>query len=497
MTDDRIFGPSGRPGLSGPSGPFVARDSLITIVDEGLGNSSYLIDLGDKRALVLDPSRDPSPYQAAAERRRLRIAFAAETHLHADFVSGSRELAAGGAQILASAAAGLEFPHRGLHNNDEVDLGGLTFRALATPGHTPEHLAYLLLDGRQPLALFSGGSLLVDAVARTDLVDPALSEELARALWRSLHAQILNLPDELTVYPTHGAGSFCSAPAGGERVTTIGREKAANPLLAARDEDDFVRRLFAGLGSFPSYFLRLREVNRRGPKVYGPAPELLAQLDVARVLELRAEGTQLIDARPIESFALGHMPGALSIHLRDSFATWLGWLADPDRPLAFVLEPGQDRIELVRQCLKVGYERIAGELAGGMPTWQAARLPVERFEVLHAEWLPDAQPIVDVRQANEFESGHIPWARHIELGSLAARAGEVERGPVAVMCAHGQRAMTGASVLAAAGHRDVSVVIGGVEDWEHVSGGHLKTGPDDHAPGAAPGDMPGDASRAA
>ena len=472
-------------------------ERLITIVDEGLGNSSYVIDLGDKRALVLDPSRDPSPYQAAAERRGLRIAFAAETHLHADFVSGSRELAASGAQILASAAGGLEFPHRGLHNDDEVDLGGLTLRALATPGHTPEHLAYLLLDGRQPLALFSGGSLLVDAVARTDLVDPAQSEELARALWRSLHAQILSLPDELTVYPTHGAGSFCSAPAGGERVTTIGREKAANPLLAARDEDDFVRRLFAGLGSFPSYFLRLREVNRRGPKVYGPAPELLAQLDVARVQELRAEGTQLIDARPIESFALGHIPGALSIHLRDSFATWLGWLADPDRPLAFVLEPGQDRLELVRQCLKVGYERIAGELAGGMPAWQAASLPVEHFEVLHAEWLPDAQPIVDVRQANEFESGHIPWARHIELGSLPARAGEVEHGPVAVMCAHGQRAMTGASVLAAAGHRDVSVVIGGVEDWEHVSGGHLETGPDDHAPGASPGDTPGDASRAA
>ena len=318
-------------------------DRLITIVDEGLGNSSYVLDLGDKRALVLDPSRDPSPYQTAAGRRGLRIAFAAETHLHADFVSGSRELAAGGAQILASAAGGLEFPHRGLYKDDEVDLGGLTLRALATPGHTPEHLAYLLVDDRRPLALFSGGSLLVDAVARTDLVDPAQSEELARALWRSLHAQILSLPDELAVYPTHGAGSFCSAPAGGERVTTIGRERAANPLLAARDEDDFVRRLFAGLGSFPTYFLRLREVNRRGPKVYGPAPEPLVQLDVARVQELRAEGTQLIEPRPIESFALGHIPGR-ALHPPARFLRHLARLAGRPRSAIWPSCSSPDRI---------------------------------------------------------------------------------------------------------------------------------------------------------
>jgi hydroxyacylglutathione hydrolase len=456
---------------------------LITLVDEGLGNSSYVVDLGDRRALVLDASRDPAPYLAAAERRGLSIAFAAETHLHADFVSGSRELAASGARVLAARAAGLEFPHRGLGHGEEVDLGGLTFRALATPGHTPEHVAYLLLDGRRPLALFSGGSLLVDAVARTDLVDPAQSEELARALWRSLHAEILTLPDDLAVYPTHGPGSFCSAPAGGERSTTIGRERAANPLLAAQDEDDFVRRLFAGLGSFPAYFLRLREVNRRGPAVYGPAPRLLAEQPVEPFRRLLSEGAQLIDARPIEAFASGHIPGALSIHLRAAFATWLGWLADPARPLAFVLEPGQDRADLVRQCLKVGYERFAGELAGGMAAWEAAGLPLERFEVLHAEWLHAAQPLLDVRQDGEFESGHVPWAQHVELGSLPRYAGEVQGERLAVMCAHGQRAMTGASVLAAAGHRDLSVVIGGVEDWEHVSGGRMATGPDEDAPG--------------
>jgi len=210
---------------------------IVAILDEGLGNSSYLVDLGGGRGLVVDPSRDPGPYLAAAARRSLRLAYTAETHLHADFVSGSRELAARGATVLAPATAGLEFPHRGLGDGEEADLGGLSLRALATPGHTPEHLAYLLLDGTRPLALFSGGSLLVGAVARTDLISPDRTVGLARALWRSLHERVLTLPDDLLVYPTHGAGSFCSAPTRGERTTTIGREKAANPLLAAPDEE--------------------------------------------------------------------------------------------------------------------------------------------------------------------------------------------------------------------------------------------------------------------
>ena len=218
----------------------------LVLVNEGLGNASYLVQLEDRRALVIDPERDPSRYLAAAEARGLSIAYTAETHLHADFVSGSRELAAYGAQVLAPAAGGIEFSHGGLRDGDEAGLGGLTLRALATPGHTPEHLAYLLLDGSRPVALFSGGSLLVGAVARTDLTGPDRTEELARALWRSLHERILCLPSALPVYPTHGAGSFCAAPAGAERTTTIGAERAANPLLAAPTEDAFVELLLGG-----------------------------------------------------------------------------------------------------------------------------------------------------------------------------------------------------------------------------------------------------------
>ncbi|MET0882683.1 MAG: MBL fold metallo-hydrolase, partial [Acidimicrobiales bacterium] len=198
----------------------------VAFVDDGLGNSSYLVGLGDDRGLIVDPARHPAGYLAEAERLGLDLAYAVETHLHADFVSGARELGALGAELLVPGEGGHAFPVRGLADGEEVDLGGLRLQALATPGHTPEHLAYLLKDGARPTALFSGGSLLVDAVARTDLIDPSQTDLLARSLWRSLHERILTLPDDLPVYPTHGAGSFCSAPASGERVTTIGRERA-------------------------------------------------------------------------------------------------------------------------------------------------------------------------------------------------------------------------------------------------------------------------------
>jgi hydroxyacylglutathione hydrolase len=452
----------------------VGSDLVIPIVDEGLGNSSYLVDLGDGRALALDPERDPGPYLAAAERRGLTLAYSVETHLHADFVSGSRELAARGAQVLASAAGGIEFPHRALGDGDEVDLGGLRLRALATPGHTPEHLSYLVLDGGRPIGLFSGGSLLVGSVARTDLIAPERTESLARALWRSLHERILTLPDDLPVYPTHGAGSFCSAPAGGERTTTIGAEKRANLLLAAPDEDTFVKLLLGGLGTYPSYFLRMREVNRRGPKVYGPVTSALPPLSVDQVRPLVDGGATLVDARPIASFADGHIPGALSIELRPAFATWLGWLAEPERDLVFVLDPEQGRVEVVRQARNVGYERLAGELAGGMRAWESADLPVDRVSLVAAAEMTG--PILDIRQTNEFEAGHVPGAHHVELAALIEAADEFNGKPVTVMCGHGERAMTGASLLARAGRRELSVAIGGPGDWAAAHNRPLATG---------------------
>jgi glyoxylase-like metal-dependent hydrolase (beta-lactamase superfamily II)/rhodanese-related sulfurtransferase len=448
--------------------------TIHPVVDEGLGNSAYVVELGDRRALVIDPARDPTPYLELARWRRLQIAGAAETHLHADFLTGSRELAAdGGAQILAPRASRLGFAHRGLADGEEVDLGGLTLRVLATPGHAPEHVSYLLLDGRRPLALFSGGALLVGAVARTDLASPELTEPLARAAFRSLHGRLLGLPDELAVYPTHGAGSFCAAPAGEERTTTIGAERRHNRLLAAPDEDAFVAQLLASFGSYPPYFLRLRDRNRAGPELLGADWRVLPLLSTDRVQQHLTGGGPVVDARPVAAFAAGHIPGALSIALRPAFASWLGWLVDDTRPLVFVLDDAQDRGELARQCRTIGYDHLAGELAGGMAAWRAANLPQAQLPVVEADQLDDEPGVVlDVRQASEIADGHLPGALAVELGALARdrQPGQLPEGPVTVMCAHGERAMTAASLLERAGRKDLRVVHGGPRDWRRATG---------------------------
>jgi glyoxylase-like metal-dependent hydrolase (beta-lactamase superfamily II)/rhodanese-related sulfurtransferase len=439
----------------------VSGPEIVALVDEGLGNSSYVVDLGDGSALVVDPGRDAGPYLAEAEKQGLRITTAAETHLHADFVSGSRELAAHGSLVIAARAAGMAHSHHGMVGGERLEVGGLTLEALASPGHTPEHLAYLLRDGDSPVALFSGGSLLVGAVARTDLISPERTEELARSLWRSIQEQFLTLPDDLAVYPTHGAGSFCSVAPGGERVTTIGRERASNPLLTAPDEDTFVARLLGGFGSFPPYFLELREVNRRGPRVYGRRP-ILDALDIGAVQRLVAEGAIVVDVRQVEPFAAGHIPGSLSIPLRAQFASWLGWLVDRDRTIVFVVDDDQDRAELVRQCLAIGYERLAGELGGGVRSWRSGDLPVATVPLVTAQ--EAVGTLVDVRQRNEFATGHVPDAIHVELGDAAEQASALPLGPLTVMCGHGERAMSAVSILAALGRTDISVLVGGPGD---------------------------------
>ena len=450
-----------------------AHDHLIPLVDEGLGNSAYLADLGDGRALAVDASRDLRALREAAAKRGLRVAFAADTHLHADFLTGVVQLAAeDGATLLAAAAGHRAFPHTPLADGDETDLGGLRLRALATPGHTGEHLSYLLLDGTRELGVFTGGSLIVGSAARTDLLGAGRAEELARAQYRSLR-RLAMLPDATAVWPTHGAGSFCSAPPRAARVTTIGAEKASNPLLAAPDEDAFTGRLLAGLGSYPAYFSRLAEVNRRGPApVTGPAG--LAPLTPAGLRSLLGGGGQVIDVRPVADFAAGHVPGAVSIPLREQFATWLGWLLPAGTPLGFVLADGQDAAEVAWQTLKVGYEDLAGQLDGGIAAWQADGGPVETTGLVTASRI-GARPVLDVRQAAEYAAGHVPGAVHVELGGLPARVRDAPAGAV-VMCGHGERAMTAASLLQRAGRRGLAVLAGGPGDWAAATGRPLREG---------------------
>lgn len=445
---------------------------IVSIVDEGLGHSSYVVGLRDGSALVVDPARFPDRQRRSAAERGWRIDWTADTHSHADYISGSPELAADGATFLASAGARLEVPHRPVDAGEILDVADrLALRAIATPGHTPDHLAYLLLDDGEPVALFSGGALMVGAVGRTDLLGDEHREDLARDLFRALHTAILTLPDDVAVYPTHGAGSFCSAPASASRTSTIGIERATNPLLGIVDEDRFVDALVAGLGSFPTYFRQLPEINRLGPRLYPDVPDL-ASLDLDTVRSHLADGAALVDARPIDAFSRAHALGAISIQHRPVFASWLGWLVDLDRPVVFILDDATDRGDLVRQCLTVGHDAILGELDGGLDAWMGAGLPVASIPIVDAAGIDGS--VLDVRQDTEWTAGHVPDAVHIELGDLASAA--IPDGPVTVMCGHGERAMTGASLLEAAGHRAVSVLAGGPADWQDATGIDLQTG---------------------
>lgn len=445
------------------------------LVDTGLGNTAYLVDLGDGRALVVDVSRDLRAVREAASRRGLRIAYAADSHLHADFLSGARQLAAtDGTQVLASSTGKRAFDHTGLADGDEVDLGGLRLRSLSTPGHTDEHLAFLLLDGDTPRGVFTGGSLLVGSAARTDLVDPARTEELARAQYRSIQ-RLLTLPDHVEVWPTHGAGSFCSAPPGNDRTSTLGVQRRTNALLAAPDEDAFVAALLGSLGSYPRYFDRLGELNRRGPALV-PEPPLLPQVTADAAALLVRGGAVMVDTRPLHDYAASHVRGALSIELRDAFATWLGWLVTPGSPVVLLRGEHQDPAEIAWQAAKVGLDEVLLELTGGIAAAEAAGLPIASTPLVGPGDL-EGLTVVDVRQSGEFASAHLPGARNIELAELLAPDRvKLGAGPVVTMCGHGERALTGASLLERAGHPDVRVLLGGPAEWAGLHGVPLARG---------------------
>ena len=438
-------------------------------VDEGLGHSSYVIDLGDGTAAIVDPPRFPTAQEALVERLHLRLAWTLDTHSHADYVTGSPALAARtDATFIAPAASHLESSHRPVSDGVHVTLAkGVDLVALATPGHTPDHHAYLLVEREMPMALFSGGSLMVGTVGRTDLCGLDLAVPLAHEMFAGLR-RFDQLPGDLAVYPTHGAGSFCSAPGASARTSTLDRERDTNPLFSITDEDLFVERLVAGFGTFPTYFSRLPEVNRRGPTRYDSLPHLTALRpdDVERHL---AAGGVMVDARSVAAFSAGHVPGSLSNTLRPVFASWLGWLVEPDRPLVFVFDSDQDRADLVRQCLDVGHEHLAGELAGGIDAWTGSGRPVCTIRLVDPAAMTGQ--VIDVRQANEFASGHVPGAINIELGAVTEA--HLAPGPVTVMCGHGERAMTGASILSARGLKGIVVLDGGPDTWSASTGNLL------------------------
>ena len=447
-------------------------------LDKGLGNAAYLVGSHEtKVAVLIDPLRDVDRYVSAAERLGVKIAQVLESHLHADFLSGARELAARGEVLIgASAQADLAFEHRALAEGDRLSLGELTLSVLATPGHTPEHISFTLTEpeARSPAALFSGGALIVGGAARTDLLSHDLTVPLARHLYHTIHRKLLALPDEVGVYPTHGAGSFCAAPVVAERTTTIGRERAWNPLAQAQSEEEFVKLALHGLPSYPHYFRELRAINQRGPRVLGGLP-VLPPLPPAAVHDWMARGGAVLDARPARAFAEGYIPGSYGIALEAPLITWAGWLIPFGAPLVVVTEGPAEREEAIRQLIRIGYDDLRGYLDDGLTAWEAAGLPVGRIRKMPVRELRErraaADPLVvlDVRQDPEYAAGHIPGALHIENGRLPfEELPLLTDRPIVVHCQHHNRLTAGLSVLIRRGYRDLILVEGGFAAWQNA-----------------------------
>jgi hydroxyacylglutathione hydrolase len=447
---------------------------------EGLGHLSTLIaDETTGAAAVIDPRRDVDVYLAAARADELRITHVVETHLHNDYVSGGRDLAAlTGARHVIGAGAQLRHEHAPVRDRETFDVGSLQFTALDTPGHTPEHVAYGVADtgrGPDPALLFTGGSLLVGAVGRTDLLGAEHAIPYARSMFRSLHEAILPHEDHVAVHPTHGAGSLCATGIASTPTSTIGYERRHNGLLHITDVETFAARLLRGQPAVPRYFARMRPTNQAGPALLGgrvPEPRPMS-LDETRAA--LAGGALLLDLRPAADHAVAHARGSHSIPLGPSFGTWLGWVIPPDRPIVLILERADDWDEAIRQALRIGAEAaIVGHLRGGFGIWadgggaleSNGRLTVDELAA-RLDGEPERRPLViDVRQANEYAVSHVPGSIHIAAGSLPDRLGELPSDrPLATICASGLRSSVAGSILRAGGFEDVSWVASGVPAW--------------------------------
>ena len=441
-------------------------------VDMGLGNSAYLIGSHDtKKGILIDPLRDVDQYLHAASERGIQVTHVLDTHLHADFVSGNRELAhQAGAVIGASADAGLGFDHQPLTEESIIDLGAFQVRVMTTPGHTPEHISFLIVepDSKTPSALFSGGALIVGGAARTDLLTPELTQPLARQLYHTIHEKLLKLPDAMDVFPTHGAGSYCIAPASSERTTTIGNERTTNPLALARSEEEFVQRALMGLPSYPTYYKYMREVNQRGPKILGGIP-VLKPLSPSEVKDMMDEGVVVLDVRHGKLFGAGHIPDSYGIRVDAPLTTWAGWLIPFGSRIVLVAESTEQIVAATRQLIRIGYDNLVGRLEGGIDAW-AREYPVETIPGMNTKELRDRLDevmLIDVRQQSEWDQGHIPGAIHFEGGRVAWEELRFPHDrPLAIQCSSGNRSMSAISVLRRRGYRNVIQVEGGITKWK-------------------------------
>ncbi len=462
---------------------------FLRLYDDGLAQASYVIGCPRSGvAIVIDPNRLVDQYIAAAEREGLRITAVTETHIHADFVSGARELAARtGATIHLSACGPPEWQYRFraergielLRDRDTIRSGNIELRAVHTPGHTPEHISFLVTDtvlAAEPMGIVTGDFVFVNDVGRPDLLERAAqiqgtAELGARQLYKSL-TWFKTLPDHVQIWPGHGAGSACGKGMSAVPQSTVGYERRFNWAFQVESEDQFVTMVLHGQPEPPRYFREMKRINREGPKVLG-AIALPERVSENRLAGLLASGAQIVDVRPAAAFAAGHIPGTLSIPFNNSFATWAGGLLPYDQDLYLMVDEASSGrlMRIVQNLALIGFDRVRGYFAAeALALWRAQGGPIEQIEQLSVDDLARKRhglAILDVRSRSEWESGHLPGAQLIPLTELPDRLGEVAADrPVAVHCQSGSRSAIAASLLQARGHRAVANVTGGMGAWE-------------------------------
>lgn len=463
---------------------------LTRFYDQQLAQASYMIGCpASGEALVIDPTRDVEQYVARAATEGLRIAHVTETHIHADFVSGSAELAERtGARLYLSDAGNADWKYvfaaeRGaalLRDGSCITVGAVRVEALHTPGHTPEHLSFVVTDtaaADEPMGIFTGDFVFVGDVGRPDLLERAARQAgtmdaSARQLFRSLR-RLEQYPDYLQLWPGHGAGSACGKALGAVPQTTLGYERRFNWAFAVRSEDEFVRTVLAGQPEPPSYFAEMKRINKSGPRILGtPAPLPLAP---DQTLAMRDAGnTVFLDVRPAEEFATAHIPGAVNIPLDRSFSTWTGWLMPYDRDIVLIASDDAAAGDATRQLAMIGLDRVAGFLTArdAQEAWthagrSLATVPQITTAELAARLAANNVRVLDVRNDSEWDAGHLPGAQHIPLGHLPDRAGDLPSDrPIVVQCQGGGRSAIAASVLQARGVADVTNLAGGFAAWK-------------------------------
>jgi glyoxylase-like metal-dependent hydrolase (beta-lactamase superfamily II)/rhodanese-related sulfurtransferase len=438
-----------------------------------LAHASYLIG-SDGVAAVVDPQRDVDEYLADASARGLQIKYVIETHLHADFVSGHQEIAARtGAEIIFGAKAGAEFEHRAVRDGEEIRLGQVTLRFIETPGHTPEGLCVLVTDiehAEEPRKLLTGDTLFIGDVGRPDLAGGKgyTPQMMAEMMYDSLHGKLLKLPDEVEVYPAHGAGSMCGRNMSKETSSTIGEQRKFNYALKPMSKDEFVKMITTDLPDLPSYFSRDTEINRSGARGLSELqpPQALTPQQVSEL-----QNHVLLDVRSAADFGAAHVPGSINIGLGGQFAMWAGCLIPLSAPIVIIADTGVQIDESVVRLARVGIENVKGYLEGGVESWRAAGMPLESIEQvsvaqLKEQMASDDLQIIDVRRPAEYVGGHVPRAINAPLASLDKTPLPLEKDKrTAVICAGGYRSSAAASLLQQQGFSNLINVTGGTGAW--------------------------------